>query len=444
MAEQALSRRGFLAATGCVAATVAAGYSGFSDWQKAYAAKGDDGLVMAGHSACNGCFSKCGYSAYTKDGRLNKIVGDAAHPYGKGKLCARGYGYSQIVYNENRLTDPLRRTSDGKFEKITWDEAYSVNSAKVKQIIKESGPSALALIETGVVVTDFYAKRFLTALGSANTYTHGAACNLARNSGLAWSVGGAWGTDFGNAKCVMFIGRSYADGVRPGSLAGMKAGHDKGAYIVMVDPRYNNSMNFVDEWVPINPGTDLAFVLAMSNYIITNDLYDHEFIENYTEGFDEWAQAIRTYTPEWAAKITGIDKDTIIRLAKMFAENAPKASIESGWRGATGVSYFNSGECARAIALFNAILGNYNRKGGSMFAPGIGFGKLEDPKFAAPPAASGSQLGHAELPLAITSMGSNIFLAQQIEKGKVRGMFFCQSNMAFGYSNPAKLAEILG
>ena len=142
MAEQALSRRGFLAATGCVAATVAAGYSGFSDWQKAYAAKGDDGLVMAGHSACNGCFSKCGYSAYTKDGRLNKIVGDAAHPYGKGKLCARGYGYSQIVYNENRLTDPLRRTADGKFEKITWDEAFDEIATKWKGFESQYGPNA--------------------------------------------------------------------------------------------------------------------------------------------------------------------------------------------------------------------------------------------------------------------------------------------------------------
>lgn len=443
MLDKTLSRRGFLAAAGGLAAAGAVGgYLSFGAWEKAHAESAQ--AVFAGHTACNACFSKCGYSAYTVDGRLNKIVGDKDHPYGGGKLCGRGYGYSQIAYSEHRLTDPLRRREDGTFESISWDQAYKEISDKVKQILDEDGPLALALVETGVQSTDFYSKRFMTALGSPNQFTHGAACNLARNSALMQICGASgFGTDFANAKCVMFIGRSYADGIRPGSIAGLKKGHDNGAYIVMVDPRYNSSMAFCDEWVPINPGTDLAFILAMCNVVVREGLQNQEFINRETVGFDEWAESLTPYTPEWAEPITGIPAADIERLAIMFAENAPAASIESGWRAATGCAYANSGECARALAAFNGLLGAYNTKGGAILTPGVAFGPLEDPKFAAPPAVEEKMLGAAEYPLALTGMGSNIHLAQQMQNGTVRGAFFCQSNMAAGYSNPTKVAEIL-
>lgn len=443
MLNSNLSRRGFLAgAAGLAAAGAASGYLSFGAWEAAHADNSEP--EFAGHSACNGCFSKCGYSAYVKDGRLNKIVGDADHPYGAGKLCARGYGYSQIAYSENRLTDPLKRTADGAFEAISWDQAYAEIAEKVKDILATSGPQALALVETGVQSTDYYTKRFMTALGSSNQYTHGAACNLARNSALMQVVGASgFGTDFANAKAVMFIGRSYADGIRPGSIASMKKGHDNGAYIVMVDPRYNASMAFCDEWVPINPGTDLAFILAMSHVVVRDGLQNQEFIDRETVGFDTWAESLKDYTPEWAEAICGIPAADIERLATMFAELAPAASIESGWRAATGCAYANSGECARALAAFNGLLGAYNTEGGALLTPGVAFGDLDDPRFAAPPAVEEPMLGAAEYPLALKGMGSNIHLAQEIEKGNVRGVFFCQSNMAAGYSNPKALADIL-
>lgn len=445
MLDNKLSRRGFLAgAAGVAAATAMSGYLSFDAWEQAHADSASEGIKAAGHSACNGCFSKCGYTAYVKDGHLNKIVGDKEHPYGAGKLCARGYGYSQIAYSENRLTDPLRRTEDGTFEVISWDEAYKEIGSKVKEILKDKGPMALALVETGVQSTDYYSKRFMSALGSPNQFTHGAACNLARNSALTQVIGtGGFGTDFANAKAVMFIGRSYADGIRPGSIAGMKKGHDNGAYIVMVDPRYNASMAFCDEWVPINPGTDLAFLLAMSHVVVRDGLQNQEFIDNETVGFDTWAESLKAYTPEWAEKITGIPAEDIERLAKMFAELAPAASIESGWRAATGCAYANSGEAARALAAFNGLIGAYNTKGGAILTPGVSFGALEDPRFAAPPKVEAKMLGAEKYPVSLTGMGSNIHLAQEIEKGNVQGVFFCQSNMAAGYSNPAELQKIL-
>ncbi len=146
-----------------------------------------------------------------------------------------------------------------------------------------------------------------------------------------------------NSKMTMFIGRSYADAIRPSSVAALQQAHENGAHIVLVDPRLNNSIAFADEWVPINPGTDLALILAMSNVLINRDLYDAEYVAANSVGFDEWASAIAGYTPEWAEGITGIPAADIERLALEFAEAAPAASIEPSWRGAFGCSYANSG-----------------------------------------------------------------------------------------------------
>ena len=118
MSEHAITRRSFLAGSaGAVALTAAAGYVSFDAW-----AKGRQTKTV--HSLCNACSSKCGFTAYVVDGRLTKLIGDEDHPYAQGKLCARGYGYSQIAYSKDRLTDPLKKNDKGAFEAISWDQAY--------------------------------------------------------------------------------------------------------------------------------------------------------------------------------------------------------------------------------------------------------------------------------------------------------------------------------
>ena len=446
MLDMKLSRRGFLAATaGVAAAATAGGYLSFGAWEKAHAAEGDAEPQFAGHSACGACFSKCAYSAYTKNGKLTKIVGDEGHAYGVGKPCARGYGWSQVAYSANRLTDPLKKMEDGSFQAISWDQAYQEISEKIKQIINESGPEALALVETGSISMDFYVQRFFTALGCANMYRHGVACNLARNSGLLQSIGtGDFGADYANAKVMMFIGRSFADGIRPAFVQEVKAARDNGCYLIMVDPRYNSSAKFFDEWVPINPGTDLALILAMAHVVVRDGLQDQEFIDAETVGFDTWKESLTQYTPEWAAEITGVAAEDIERFAKLLAEAAPAASIDSGWRAATGCSYINSGETARALACFNSLLGCWNKRGGAILFPAAPtFGTLEDPRFAAPPAVEAKKYGAAEYPVSLYSMVSASFMMEKVREGKVRGVMFCQSNMVGGYSNPKVLEEIL-
>ena len=138
----------------------------------------------------------------------------------------------------------------------------------------------------------------MNALGSPNVYTHGAACNMSKNAGFTQVIGtGDFTSDVANSKMTMFIGRSYADAIKPSQLHAMQKAHENGAELVIVDPRLNNSIAFADEWVPINPGTDLAFILAMAHVIVHNKLYDASYIAENTVGFEEWADYLKDCTP---------------------------------------------------------------------------------------------------------------------------------------------------
>lgn len=446
MSENALTRRSFLAgAAGTATLVGAAGVMGFGAWQEAhagYAGYDDDAGVTHAHTLCGGCSSKCGYTAYQKNGKLIRQVADTEHPSSKGKLCVRGFGYADIAYSENRLTDPLKRGADGKFSAISWDEAFEEIGEKVKKIVAESGPEALALVHDPRPSGKYYGPRFMTALGSSNIYNHGAACYLSREGGFLATLGlKGWASDVARSKMTMFIGRSYADAMKPSQLQALTKAYKNGAKLVIVDPRLNNTATFATEWVPIKPGTDMALVLAMSQQLVLSGNYDKAFVKENVEGFDAWWDYTRTCTPQWAEEICGVPADTITRLAMDFAEAAPAASIEPSWRGAFGCMYANSGETARTIAIFNTLLGCWNHDGGACMYPGAAPGKLDVEKFPNPPKVERKWYGAEEVPLATSS--DALLASEGALRGDIKGMFFYNSNMVAGYANPAHLAESL-
>ena len=227
----------------------------------------------------------------------------------------------------------------------------------------------------------YYTKRFMNALGSPNVYTHGAACNPLQGVRVHAGHRRANFNRMANSKMTMFIGRSYGDAIRPSSVAALQQAHENGAHIVLVDPRLNNASLSADEWVPINPGTDLALILAMSNVLINRDLYDAEYVAANSVGFDEWASAIAGYTPEWAEGITGIPLPISSGWRSSSPRRPPAASIEPSWRGAFGCSYANSGRDGARFCLFNTLLGCWNQPGGALFLPSVKAGDLDPAKF---------------------------------------------------------------
>lgn len=442
MSENAITRRSFLVGSAGVAAVVAGtGFLSFGSWEQAQAA-GWARATSTAHSLCNSCSSKCGFTGYVEDGVLTKMIGDVAHPYCEGTLCARGYGYAQIAYSKDRLTDPLKKNAQGKFEAISWDQAYSEISEKINEIIENHGPEALAMVQDPRPSGKYYTTRFMNALGSANVYTHGVACNMSKNAGFTQVIGSSdFTSDVANAKMTMFIGRSYADAIRPSALRALQKAHEAGSKIVIVDPRCNNTIAFADEWVPINPGTDMALILGMAHVLVNRNLYDADYVAANSVGFDEWATYLTECTPAWASKITGVDASTIERLAVELAAAAPASSIEASWRGAFGCSYDNSGETARALCMFNTLLGCWNQEGGALFLPSVKAGKLDESKFPAVPKPEGKIYGASEFPLSLSGMGVATYAANAAKSGAIKGMLFYQSNMVAGYANPAFLAE---
>ncbi|WP_210363902.1 molybdopterin-dependent oxidoreductase [Bacillus sp. REN3] len=444
MLDTKLSRRGFIKASAATAALASAGTVGFNQWSSEYVKAGGNTDIKEIASTCNACSSKCGMIGHVKNGRLWKLTGHPDHPYSKGKLCARGHGYATVVYSPDRLTEPLKRTADGKFKPISWEQAYKEIAEKLDKIIKEHGPQAVALTEDPRATGKFYSPRFINALGSSNYYTHHVVCSNSRDAGFLHTVGvTSTSADISNAKYIMFIGRSYGDGIRPGSVLSLAAAKDNGAKIVIVDPRLNNTGNLATEWLAIRPGTDLALILAMSHVLIKENLHDIEFIKKYTIGFDEYAKELKKYTPQWAEGITGIPADAITRIAIDMGKAKPKALIEQSWRGAFGCNYENSTETGRAVALFNALLGNYQQKGGSIFGGKPKLGKLDEKKYPNPPEPESPKAGSESFPLAYKEHGVATIVAKEALEGKMKAAIYYHSNAALGYGNPKVMKEAL-
>ena len=364
MFDSTVSRRTFLKGSAAAASVAAAGSLSLSAWSadRAHAAGGERNVTP---SLCNGCSSKCGLTATTLGGTLFTLNGIEQHPYSKGKLCARGHGFAQMAYNDERVTQPLRRTENGEFEPIDWDTAFREIGEKVKAIVAASGPESLALIHDPRPSGKYYTKRFMNALGSANVYTHAAACNLSKEAGLTETIGASnYSVDFGSCKMVMFIGRSYGDGIRPSHAMSLADAAEAGTRVVIVDPRLSNAGIFASDWVPVNPGTDLALLMAVCNVLIEEDLYNRDFVEQHTVGCEEFAAQAKEYAPEGAEKICDGPADRIRELARALAKAAPAAAVEASWRAAFGCAYRNSFDTARAVTAGHALLGSWGAKGG--------------------------------------------------------------------------------
>ena len=331
----------------------------------------------------------------------------------------------------------MRRAADGSFEAIDWDTAFSEIGAKVKDILARTAPKPWQSSTDPRPSGKEYSKRFINALGSANIYTHGAACNSSKEAGFAQTIGtGNFSVDFGNSKMVVFIGRSYGDGIRPSSVQSLAAAADKGTRIVIVDPRLNNSGIFATDWVSIKPGTDLAFLLGICNVLIEEDLYDHEFVEQNAVGFDEFAAQAKEYTPAWAEQQCGVPAATIEEIARALAKAAPAAAVEASWRAAFGCAHQNSFDTARAVTAVNALLGSWGAKGGALLTSSPKAGDIDKQKFPSAPKPEAKRVGDKEYPLAPSGMGSNLAVLQAALDGAMKGVFFYNSNAVQGYAQP--------
>ncbi len=391
----AVSRRRFLkisAAT--VGATASAGALGTLAGRSLAGEPPPAGLRTV-PTFCDICFWKCGALAYVQDGRLWKIEGNPDDPLSQGRLCPRGTGGVGAHYDPDRLTAPLiRRQKRGQDEwaQVTWDEALSYIAERMTRIKATYGPEAMALFSHGI--GGAFLKHTLKAYGSPNIAAPSfAQCRGPRDVGFHLTFGEEIGsperTDIRHARCLVLIGSHLGENMHNTQVQEFADAIGAGARIIVVDPRFSVAASKATHYLPIKPGTDLALILAWMHVLVTEGIYDKGYVAAHGFGFEAFAASIAPYTPEWAYPETGIEPAVIRETAREMARHRPATLVHPG-RHATW--YGDDAQRSRAIALLNALLGSWGRKGGfytpvTMDVPGFPYppyppsakGKVDNP-----------------------------------------------------------------
>ena len=374
-----LTRRGFLKATAAGLGTLSLSHEVLEFKQWAYASA--EALVTRIPTLCNGCGNRCAIYAFVKNGRLWKIEG---HPEANGNLgmvCPKGHGYLHDLYSPDRIKSPLKKVGD-RFEPISWEQAYKEIGQKINLLLMDNGPQSVFWVNYPQP-NAAYALRLMHALGSPHYFTHGSTCYTARNAGWVTTIGELPSVDLSNSQYIVIVGRNPAGGIDLGQVKRIVEAKEKGAKVVVVDPRHSETAILADEWLPIRPGTDLAFLLAMINVMVKEELYDRAFVRDKTVGFEQLGDEIINYPPEWAEKVCDIPAATIVRITREMARAKPRSMLHRGYHGAFGAQYLNSFQTVRALAIANSLLGNINRQGGVYLPKTAALGELQ-PKHPAP------------------------------------------------------------
>jgi anaerobic selenocysteine-containing dehydrogenase len=335
-------------------------------------------------SAGCGSHGGCGAEIYVKDGKVIKVEGDRNHPFNQGRLCPKGLAIPQYMYHPDRVKYPLKRAGkrgEGKWERISWDEAYDTIEKRLKDIREKHGAESVIFCQgtgrdIGGPITFL-----MYAYGSPNWVQVG----LAGHACYTPRLGAMFVTQ--GAYCVLdasqFLEKRYDDPLwQPpryiiiwaqnpanGCFDGF-FGHwivdcmRRGSKLIVVDPRHTWFSSRAEVHLQTRPGTDGALALGMLNVIINEGLYDKEFVDKWTYGFDELKKRVQEYPPDKVAEITWVPKEKIIKAARLYATNKPSA-IQWG----EPIDAMPEGSVvAQAINHLWAITGNIDNPGGNVIA----------------------------------------------------------------------------
>lgn len=322
----------------------------------------EDG-VQVHKTVCMLCFQVCGINAYVKDGKLIKVEGMEEHPFSRGVICPRGRHLPEYLEAPDRLKYPLRRNQEGGYDRVSWDEALDEIAFKLQQIKADYGAKAVALSVGSKGAEDFqvsaFAQRWRGAFGTPNHFSIEAHCFRSRIMARQITFGIYPLSDPDNAECIILWGHN-PDSTEPALARRIDKILNEGLRLIVIDPK-RVPMAKKGIHLQILPGTDAALALAMINVIIREGLYDRNFVEKYTVGFEELKSHVLEYTPEWAAEICGVRAEDIYHISRIFA-GVKSACIESAI--ATLDQQINGFQTNRALSILQTITGNFNRPGG--------------------------------------------------------------------------------
>lgn len=391
---------------------------------------------------CSFCAGSCGIELLVKDNKIIEVRGDKNHPITKGYICPKGKALPEIVHSEDRLTKPMKKDENGNWVEIEYKEAIDLIVKKLKNLKDNFGSEALS-IHTGEagVRRQFpeYAKRFCHSFGTPNFSTAGSHCHLSKTLANKTTLGILPTPDYKNSKCIVLWGYNPSHS-NPYQMMDINESLRKGGKLIVVDPQETNLAKKADIHLKLRPGTDGALALGIIHVIIKENLYNNDFVEKWTVGFEKLVDLVNDYTPEKVAKLTELSSETIVEAAKIFANNNP-SNISPG----ISVELLSSGfQTARAISILQAIMGNIDIAGGAiMNSPALLSSlSLKDVEF------NKEAIGSKEFPLFCKTYNvaqANI-LSDAILEGQpypIRAMIVIGSNPLLSWPNTNKLRRAL-
>jgi thiosulfate reductase/polysulfide reductase chain A len=413
-----ITRRRFLKASSTIAALTTAG-AGTAKAQFHPPSWRGDTRVEQIATNCEMCFWRCGVMADVADKKVLKLQGNPHHPLTKGQLCARGNAGTQLLYDPDRLKYPLIRTGkrgEGKFRRASWDEALDFFATHLKDLRQKYGAESVGFFPHGVAAGFF--GTLMKAYGTPNAAEPAfAQCRGPRDIGYQLTFGRAVNSpepvDLEESKCIVLIGSHIGENVFTSQVTNFITGLQRGAKLIVVDPRFSTAASKADHWLPIKPGSDIALLLAWANVLIAENLYDKEYIEQYATGLKELEAHVKDFSPEWAEPITEIPAAQIREAAHVMADAKPAVAIHPG-RHVTW--YGDDTQRARAMAILTALLGAYGRKGGMFLPTKIKQGRIPLPPFPE------SERGRAD------GAGTKYPLATEESQGLTQGLVQATKN----------------
>ena len=379
-----LGRRTFLKTAGALGA--AAGAGRLPGLFNVHAMETD---VAAGeeirHSICDMCcIGRCGIEVLVKDGRATRVRPFKDYP--NGPLCVKGNSILFQLYHPDRLKYPMKRTNPkgsprAAWQRISWDEALDTIAAKLAGIKQKYGPEKVL----------FYAgdpkdpvrpnlQRLALKFGSPNYGTESSACF--RATVLATSLNGAGSIGLTPDTRTVIIWAHNPAWAMAREMGDLVRAKERGVKIIDVDPRMAPTTKLADIHLQLRPGTDGALALGMSRVIINENLYDENFVRNWTEGFQEFSDYVQQFTPENVEKITGVPAGRMVAAARLYASTGPTGWITSA---ASTVHHWNGCQNHRAISAMTALTGAVAVPGLKPSIPGLFLRDISEWRTLLPP-----------------------------------------------------------
>lgn len=337
------------------------------------------------------CHGGCGTIVEMVDGVIKKVSGDKANPINMGQLCSKaGVASIENLYHPDRLNLPLMRVGargEGKWKRVSWDEALDYIATKMNAIKKEHGAEAVAFARGTGINNTHIVSRLANLFGTPNVTAIAYFCYGPRVAVSKVTANGTftnWDTTpvpdfYSHPKCIVQWGSQKRTSNDHGLIGHgpMKQAFENKPINIIVDPRKPKAAGPADIWLPLRPGTDAAMALGWMNVIISEGLYDKEFVEKYCHGFKELCERVKEYPLEKVAAITWCKAEEIAKAARLYATVRPGCLV---WGNGTDQLGNNTFQATRALMMLMGLTGNLDVPGGNVFypAPKLNYGELWD------------------------------------------------------------------